>query len=52
MIDRENAVKRCKDCKYCHPFNDWDNAHYLACQVCANKWIVEVEQCPIEDLKG
>lgn len=50
-MDREKAVERCKNCKYCHPFNDWDNAHYLACQVCANRWIVEVEQCPITEIK-
>jgi hypothetical protein len=52
MMDREKAVERCSGCKYCHPFKDWDNCQYLACQVCANKWIVEVEQCPMEDLKG
>ena len=51
-MDREKAVERGTGCKYCHPFEDWDNARYLACQVCANKWIVEVEQCPKEDLKS
>jgi len=47
MIDREKAVERCKDCEYCHPYKDWQNCQYLACQVCANKWIVEVDQCPM-----
>ena len=51
-MDREKAVKRCRECKYCHPFTDWDNSYFLACQVCANKWIVEVNECPLGGIEN
>ena len=50
MIGREKAVKRCRECKYCHAV-EIDGYHFLGCQICANKWIVEVEQCPLTEIK-
>jgi hypothetical protein len=46
MIEREEAVKRCQNCIYCHPATD-GFAQFLGCQVCANKWIAYIDRCPI-----
>jgi len=45
-MDREEAVERCRNCIYCQPTTD-GFAQFLGCQVCAHKWIVEVDRCPI-----
>jgi len=47
MIDQEEAVGRCRNCIYCNQVNEPTGMMYLGCQVCANKWIVEVDKCPI-----
>ena len=47
MIDREEAVARCQNCIYCQPATD-GLAQFLGCQaIWVNKWIVEVDRCPI-----
>lgn len=52
-MDREKAVARCKYCIYCHMTEDGDGLKFLGCRVCANKWIVEIDECPItEGRKG
>jgi hypothetical protein len=52
MMDREKAVERCTGCKYCNSHAYYDGCMYMGCKKLDNKWIVEVEQCPMEDLKG
>ena len=40
------------NCKYCNLDMDWDGRCFLACSLCDDKWIVEVEQCPKEEIEG
>lgn len=49
MIGREEVLNRCKDCKYCNKSAYYDGCLYMGCKQLDDKWIVNVEQCPIEE---
>ena len=49
MIDREEAVKRCVNCIYCDVTQDTEGLSFLGCQFSDNKWIVDINRCPITE---
>lgn len=49
MRSEDERFDRCRKCKFAHYVSSLDNWKFVGCSESKYKWVIEIENCPLQE---